>query len=108
MTSCTGRLFQLTRFCSDANYLINATIAMAHGLEVVAECAETEEQLTHLTEQGCDFAQGYLFSKPFSATELTAMIPHTGRVRQTHAWCLVTDILKRHREKRISGYFGKP
>ncbi|MCP3669404.1 MAG: bifunctional diguanylate cyclase/phosphodiesterase, partial [Gammaproteobacteria bacterium] len=46
--------------------LVNAAIAMAHGLglKVVAEGVETEEQLAHLASQGCEFAQGYLFSKP--------------------------------------------
>jgi len=56
--------------------LINATIAMAHGLnlKVVAEGVETEGQLTYLKEQGCDYAQGYLFSKPITADELTALL----------------------------------
>ncbi|NNJ98267.1 MAG: EAL domain-containing protein, partial [Gammaproteobacteria bacterium] len=53
--------------------LINATIAMAHGLnlKVVAEGVETDGQLKYLKEQGCDCSQGYLFSKPLSADELT-------------------------------------
>lgn len=56
--------------------LVNATIAMAHGLglKVVAEGVETEEQLAFLAAQSCDFAQGYLFSKPVSADEITEML----------------------------------
>lgn len=56
--------------------LVNAAIAMGHGLglKVVAEGVETEEQLTHLMEHGCDFAQGYLFSKPVSPEEITKML----------------------------------
>jgi len=52
--------------------LVNATIAMAHGLglKVVAEGVETEEQLVYLANQKCDFAQGYLFSKPIPAEEM--------------------------------------
>ena len=56
--------------------LVNAAIAMAHslGLNVVAEGVETEEQLAHLVLQGCDIAQGYLFSKPISSNEISRMI----------------------------------
>jgi len=41
---------------------------MAHGLglKVVAEGVETEEQLVLLALHGCDFAQGFLLSKPVS------------------------------------------
>ncbi|RRQ21109.1 EAL domain-containing protein [Thiohalobacter thiocyanaticus] len=56
--------------------LVKATIAMAHslGLKVVAEGVETEDQRRILKEQGCDYAQGYLFGRPMSADELFAMI----------------------------------
>ena len=56
--------------------LVNATIVMAHslGLKVVAEGVETEEQLTLLGEQGCDIAQGYFFSPPVLADEITKML----------------------------------
>jgi len=64
--------------------LINATIAMAHGLnlKVVAEGVETEGQLNYLKEQGCDYAQGYLFSKPITAKELTALLDIDIRLAQ--------------------------
>ncbi len=56
--------------------LICAAIAMAHGLglEVVAEGVETEEQLKILADYGCDVAQGYLFSKPVSAEEISILL----------------------------------
>ncbi|MDS4029360.1 MAG: PAS domain S-box protein [Candidatus Contendobacter sp.] len=49
---------------------IAATIvALGHHLElaVVAEGVETEDQRRLLLEQGCDLAQGYLFSRPLPA-----------------------------------------
>jgi EAL domain-containing protein (putative c-di-GMP-specific phosphodiesterase class I) len=53
--------------------LVNAAIAMAHGLglKVVAEGVETEEQLKLLALQDCAYGQGYLFSKPISSEEMT-------------------------------------
>ncbi|MCG8487624.1 MAG: EAL domain-containing protein [Chromatiales bacterium] len=56
--------------------LVNATIAMAHGLgiTVVAEGVETEEQLEYLERQDCDMAQGYLFSKPISAAQMDRLL----------------------------------
>ena len=56
--------------------LINAIVAMAHALKlkVVAEGVETAEQLSYLKELGCDYAQGYLFSKPVSADEIKSLL----------------------------------
>ena len=49
--------------------LCEAIIVMAHklGLKVIAEGIETQEQLNLLTMAGCDFGQGYFFSKPVPA-----------------------------------------
>jgi EAL domain-containing protein (putative c-di-GMP-specific phosphodiesterase class I) len=38
-------------------------------LSVVAEGVELEEQLDFLRKHNCDQVQGFLFSKPLSATE---------------------------------------
>ncbi|WP_316364471.1 EAL domain-containing protein [Candidatus Thiodiazotropha sp. CDECU1] len=53
--------------------LCEAIIAMAHHLKlrVVAEGVETEQQLQFLQERGCDFAQGFLFSKPIPNAQFT-------------------------------------
>jgi EAL domain-containing protein (putative c-di-GMP-specific phosphodiesterase class I) len=50
--------------------IISAVIAMAHQLEleVVAEGVETETQFAFLRSRNCDCVQGFLFSKPLSAT----------------------------------------
>ena len=46
--------------------LCEAIIVMAHklGIKVIAEGVETEEQRVLLTMAGCDYGQGYLFSRP--------------------------------------------
>jgi diguanylate cyclase (GGDEF)-like protein len=43
------------------------------GLSTIAEGVETEAQRTALSEMGCQSAQGYLFSKPVTPDEISAM-----------------------------------
>jgi|GEM_PF-2367734 len=54
--------------------MVKAILAMSHslGIKVVAEGIETPEQLQKLQELGCEFGQGYLFSRPCSATDIEA------------------------------------
>ena len=54
--------------------IVAAVINLAHALDlsVVAEGVETEHQLELLRHLGCDYAQGYLFSRPVPASELGA------------------------------------
>jgi EAL domain-containing protein (putative c-di-GMP-specific phosphodiesterase class I) len=49
-----------------ARVLVNCLIELAHdlGLRVTAEGVENVDQLAALREAGCDFVQGFLFSKP--------------------------------------------
>ena len=51
---------------------------MSHslGLAVVAEGVETKAQLTLLVELGCDYVQGYYFSKPVPANLLVDFSAH--------------------------------
>ena len=46
--------------------LVKAILAMAKGLDlkVVAEGVENHDQLRFLSNQGCDYAQGYLLARP--------------------------------------------
>ncbi len=56
--------------------LCEAIIVMAHklGIKVIAEGVETEYQRNFLKQAGCDYAQGYLFSKPVPAEELEKLL----------------------------------
>ena len=56
--------------------ITEAIIAMARSLKlrVVAEGVETRAQLDFLRAQGCDAFQGYLFSRPLTALEASAML----------------------------------
>ena len=50
----------------ETHEIVRVIVTLAHnlGLKVVAEGVETEVQLNMLRDIGCEFAQGYLFSKP--------------------------------------------
>ncbi|MGN7612084.1 sensor domain-containing protein [Magnetococcales bacterium HHB-1] len=52
--------------------IVRAIISMAHslGLDTVAEGVETEEQGKFLNNHGCQYMQGYFFSRPLPYTDL--------------------------------------
>ena len=54
----------------------NTIIQLAHSLKlsVVAEGVETDQQMSILLGQGCDTAQGYLFSRPLPPNDLAAFL----------------------------------
>ncbi|HQT25240.1 MAG TPA: EAL domain-containing protein, partial [Burkholderiales bacterium] len=56
--------------------LSRAIVAMAHSLamEVIAEGVETEGQKMILPEIRCDYAQGYLFSRPLPPSEFEKLL----------------------------------
>lgn len=56
--------------------IAEAIIGMSNtlNLEIVAEGVETQSQLDFLKKHGCQFAQGFLFSKPLPANELVKLL----------------------------------
>ena len=50
------------------------SIAKTMGMSAIAEGIETTQQLNQLKTLGCDFGQGYLFSKPVEAQRATELI----------------------------------
>ena len=60
----------------DAEAITAAIIAMAAALklEVIAEGVETDAQVALLQKQGCYRGQGFVFSKPVAAEEMTKLL----------------------------------
>lgn len=60
----------------DDKAIVDAVIGLGHSLnlEVVAEGVEEVEQLVYLQEKGCDFIQGFLFSKPLPASTFESWV----------------------------------
>jgi EAL domain-containing protein (putative c-di-GMP-specific phosphodiesterase class I)/CHASE2 domain-containing sensor protein len=60
--------------------MVRSTIDLAHslGLRVVCEGIEEQACLDFLKENGCDYAQGYLISKPLPPEELTPLLEERG------------------------------
>ncbi|TAL27669.1 MAG: GGDEF domain-containing protein, partial [Nitrospirae bacterium] len=56
--------------------IVKAIIAMAHNMkmEVIAEGVETVPQLEELRKLGCEYFQGYLFSRPVEKEQAQALI----------------------------------
>jgi diguanylate cyclase (GGDEF)-like protein/PAS domain S-box-containing protein len=61
---------------ADDAAIVLAIISMAHqlGLKVIAEGVETDEQLRFLKANACDQIQGHVFSRPLSASGMTALL----------------------------------
>ena len=61
---------------SDDLALCEAIIVMAHklGIKVIAEGVETAEQRDMLIAAGCDYSQGYLFSRPVPVAEFESLL----------------------------------
>jgi diguanylate cyclase (GGDEF)-like protein len=67
---------------ADDASIVSSTIELGHnlGLKVVAEGVEVAETLLMLRKLGCDYAQGFLISKPMAADEVVAYVREADQV----------------------------
>jgi EAL domain-containing protein (putative c-di-GMP-specific phosphodiesterase class I) len=68
----------IRRMCADEGDLeiVRTIVSLAHSLklEVTAEGVETAEQLLRLRQLGCEYGQGYYFSRPVDAAAAGTLI----------------------------------
>jgi len=60
-------------------------IAEHLNIPVIAEGVETEEQYLTLRELGCDFVQGYYFSRPIPAADFERFMAEYADVQKKQA-----------------------
>jgi len=67
---------------ADSRAIVHAMLAVARHfrLKVVAEGIETAEQAEYLRALGCEYAQGYFFSRPLAATTILEYLEQQGPV----------------------------
>ncbi|MFK8075505.1 MAG: putative bifunctional diguanylate cyclase/phosphodiesterase [Granulosicoccus sp.] len=61
------------------------TLAQSCGLETVAEGVETNGQADMIAELGCDYIQGYYYSKPVSSGQLLEQVASINEYCQKHS-----------------------
>lgn len=61
---------------TETREIVRAIVMLAHslGLEVVAEGIEKDDEITTLKRLGCEWGQGYLFSKPAEAAAMERLL----------------------------------
>ncbi len=64
---------------SEDESIVASVIELARllGVTVTAEGVETDDQLAHLRELGCDTFQGYLFARPAPAADIAPLVGTT-------------------------------
>jgi EAL domain-containing protein (putative c-di-GMP-specific phosphodiesterase class I) len=60
----------------ESETIVRSIVSLAHslGLQVTAEGIEDADQLNALAALGCEYGQGYHFSRPLPAGEIAAML----------------------------------
>jgi len=66
----------IARGSGGSDVIVRSTVALAHslGLHVIAEGIEDSTQLQRLRTLGCEYGQGFLFSKPLCAEEIEELL----------------------------------
>ena len=61
---------------ADGDIILNSMIELAHALKltVVAEGAETAEEVVELRKLGCDLAQGFFFARPLAPEDISGLL----------------------------------
>lgn len=80
--------------------IIESVIDMAYQLRlsIIAEGAQTAEQVSKLRELGCMYIQGYYFYRPLTVGKMEDLLEH--RPDDQHFWNISKDMM--HRDYRMS------
>lgn len=80
--------------------IIESVIDMAYQLRLllIAEGAQTAEQVSKLRELGCMYIQGYYFYRPLTVGKMEDLLEH--RPDDQHFWNISKDLM--HRDYRMS------
>lgn len=80
--------------------IIESVIDMAYQLRlsIIAEGAQTAEQVSKLRELGCMYIQGYYFYRPLTVGKMEDLLEH--RPDDQHFWNISKDLM--HRDCRMS------
>lgn len=80
--------------------IIESVIDMAYQLRlsIIAEGAQTAEQVSKLRELGCMYIQGYYFYRPLIVGKMEDLLEH--RPDDQHFWNISKDLM--HRDYRMS------
>ena len=64
---------------TEGSEIVRAIVGLAHnlGLDVIAEGVESAAQLQQLRALGCEYGQGYLFSRPVDGSQAQTLLAQT-------------------------------